>query len=101
MPVIPVCFRLRQEDHKFDISLDDKIRSYFKTTTKKIRLVSTNNFCMCMCVIYMQTFVCMQVHRHLCAHVCEASRHSWCHSPDVIHLVFFETGSLTGLDLAN
>lgn len=35
MPVIPVFFRLRQEDHKFDVSLDHKIRSYFKTATTK------------------------------------------------------------------
>lgn len=75
MPVILVFLRLRQEDPKFDISLEHIIRSYFKTQPKKkIRLLSTNNFCMCMCVVCTQIFVCIQVHIRLCARVCEASR---------------------------
>lgn len=85
--MIPVFLRLRQEDHKFDVSLDHIIRSYFKTQQKKIRLLSTNNLCMRRCVVCPQVFVRIQVHRRLCAHVCEASRHPGCHSPEVIHLV--------------
>jgi hypothetical protein len=35
MPVIPALWRLRQEDHKFEASLDYILKAYLKKTNKK------------------------------------------------------------------
>lgn len=70
MPVIPVFFRLRQEDHKFDVSLDYIIRSYFKTQQKKRLGFYPQIIFVCVCVWCVRRYLCAYKYTYTCVHMC-------------------------------